>query len=150
MIQPINSSDVTKAVKAMFIEDQELGGSGIRVERSEQFDTPDDAHGFVGIYKDKQRFPSRTLGAGAGSRRQLIDLVVLLRESNHLSGEDCEDALEILAANVIRVLLSDTSLRGTVDALVDEFEIRYDSYDKSGGLWVQKAALMFTAEVRVR
>jgi hypothetical protein len=150
MIQPIDSTTVTKALKAMFQEDEAIGGIGVRVERSEQFDTPDDAQGFVGVYKDKQRFPARTLGNGAGSRRQLIDLVVLLRESNYTSGEECEDALEQLAKNVIRVLLSDTSLRGTVDMLVDEFDIRYDSYDKAGGLWVQKAAISFTAEVRVR
>lgn len=150
MIEPLNASEVTKAVVVMLHDAATVGGEGVRVERSEEWDTQPETKGWVGVYRESQRFPPRVLGMGSGFREQRVGLVALIRESNHASGADCEDALELLLQRVVSVLLSDPTLRGTVHNLADEFEVRYDKYDKVGGVFVQTAALFFTGVVQVR
>lgn len=147
MIQPVNVSDITRAIVAMLSDDLRIGQAGVRVERSEQFDA--DTNDYVGVYRNSQRFPPRTLGMGTGYRRQDVELVAIVRACNHSSGADCEDRLEEMVQDFVRVLLSDPSLRGTVDNLGEEFEVKYDSYDQKGGMWVQKAVVFFTCNLRV-
>lgn len=149
MIHSINVADITKAVVQSLTEDLAIGGAGAQVERSENFETPDGVKGYVGVYRDRVTFTPRTLGNGSGYRQQNTSLVVLMRESGYDSGEKCEDALEELVANVMRVILSDETLRGTVDVL-DNIEVRYDKYDQEGGLYTQTAGLFFTAIATVR
>jgi hypothetical protein len=150
MIHIVNVSEVTAALERMLVEDQTLGQAGTRIERSGDPDNSDDTKGFIGIYRERVSFPPRTLGAGSGYRRQNISLVVLLKESNHTDASECEVALELLVTNVMRVVLSDESIRGTVDMLDENIDIRYDSYDKIDGLYTQNALLSITAVVNVR
>lgn len=150
MIVPINAALVTQAVVDIVKENPNLGGSGVRVERSEDPDQQPDGTGHIAIYRVRQRFPPRALGQGAGSRQQRISLVALISASNYASGADCEDALEQLLVYFCGALLSDVTLRGTVDYLSEEFEVDYDRYDKKGDIFVQTAAVYFTGLVNVR
>lgn len=149
MIYIVEVSSVSKAIEEMLVADFALGQSGVRIERSGDPDTDDGSRGFVGIYRDRLTFPPRTLGVGSGYRRQNISFTLVMKESNPNSGEECEEALELLVKNVMRCILSDESLKGTVDTLDENIEVRYDRYDQIDGLYVQNAILFFTAIVNV-
>lgn len=148
VIVPINFSDVTRAIEAMLDEAVYIGQAGVIVERSEEINESPTAHGWVGIYPDEVACPPRALGMGAGYRNQLIRPFLLVQESDPSSGAECEDRLEALMQKVVGVLLSDTSLRGTVQTL-DEFVCRRVKFGKSEGVYMQMARIDFTGVIPV-
>lgn len=132
----------------MLEEAAEVGVKGVLIERSAEPRMTATPHGWVGVYRERIDYPPRTLGLGAGYRNQLIRLFLLVQESDPTSGDECEDRLEELLQNVIGVLLSDPTLKGTVQTL-DEFSVVHESYDKNDGIFVQMARIEFTGVIPV-
>ena len=147
MITVTDVAAITRQVKQMLETAPAL--DGVRIERGADPDTMGDYLGWVSIYRSSVNYPPRSLGAGAGSRRQLIRLVLLVSMSHPMSGEDCEDDLEALIKKVMDVILSDTSLGGLVDTLDDDISVQYDSYDKVDNVYKQRALVFFTGVLQV-
>lgn len=140
-IVPINFSEVTKAIEAMLDDAADIGQAGVIIERSEEINESPTKHGWIGIYPDQISFPLRTLGMGAGYRNQAIRPFLLVQESDLSSGAECEDRLEALLQKVVGVLLSDPSLRGTVQTLAEELTVRRVKFGKSEGVYMQMAQI---------
>jgi hypothetical protein len=150
MITAIDASEVTKALEQILIQDTAIGQRGVYIERSGDPDMDPGEQGYVLIFRERLAFTPRTLGMGAGFREQRINLILLVAQSNATSGSDCEDDLEDLIKRVTSCLLNNYSIGGTVDNLGDDFEVRYESYAKSGERFQQKAALFISGIVKVR
>ena len=147
-IVPTDVSDITRAIEAMLNEAVEIGQAGVIIERSEEIRETPTKHGWVGIYPDEENYPLRTLGMGSGYRNQLIRPFLLVGESDLTSGADCEDRLSALLRKVVGILLSDTSLRGTVQT-IDDFVVRRVKFGKSDGVYTQMARIDFTGVIPV-
>lgn len=151
-IRPINIGDITKAVQLMLIQHPDIGNVGVTVERScEPSDDPG-TEGYIGIYKGRASFSPRTIGVAPGFRNQDVRLALSIRMSGYEDGEECEEALEDLLQSTVSCLLSDTSLRGTVDNIGETFEIQYLTdvivKDKDE-IYLQVANLFFEAQTTV-
>lgn len=131
----------------MLTEAPTVGIAGVLIERSAEVSKTPTKHGWVGVYRDRIDYPIRTLGMGSGYRNQLIRLFLLVQETDPSSGDECEERLEKLVQNVIGVVLSDPSLRGTVQTL-DEFSVRY-VYEEADGVYMQIARIDFTGAIPV-
>lgn len=148
-IRPTNVSEVTQALAAMLLEHPEIGNLGTVIERSAEPPDQPGPEGWIGIFKSGIEYPSRTLGMGNGFRQQRIGLAMHVMMSNLDSGEACEDSLELLLQRTLSCILSDTSLRGFVDVLDSDLQIRYPSFDKLENIWVQTADIFLTGLVNV-
>lgn len=131
----------------MLSEATDIGGAGVEVERSCEEKLTPTAHGWVGIYRDGIQYPPRALGMGSGYRMQQIRLYLLVQESDPTSGSECEDRLERLMQKVVGVLLSDPSLKGTVNTL-DDFSVSYRGFINDG-MYLQMARIDFTGLIPV-
>jgi hypothetical protein len=147
-IVPINFSDVTRAIESMLNDAPTIGQAGVKVKRSDEINESPTAHGWIGIYPDEISCPPRALGMGSGYRNQLIRPFLLVQHNDLTSGADCEERLETLIQKVVGVLLSDTSLKGTVQT-IGEFTVRRVKFDKSEGIYMQMARIDFTGEIPV-
>lgn len=125
----------------------EVGGADVDIDRSCEEKLTPTAHGWVGIYRDGIQYPLRTLGMGSGYRMQQIRLYLLVQESDPTSGSECEDRLERLLQKVVGVLLSDPSLKGTVNTL-DDFSVSYRGFINDG-MYLQMARIDFTGLIPV-
>lgn len=148
VIVPTNVATITRAIFEMLRDDTSVGVDGVLVERSAEPNMTPTEKGWVGIYRDRIDYPPRTLGMGSGYRQQRISLFLLVQESDSSSGEECEERLEVLLQKCISVLLSDPSLKGTVQAL-DDFSVLHEDYSKSDGVYVQMAKIEFTGVIPV-
>lgn len=149
IIVPININEVTQAVKDMWTDDPAVGGVGTLVERYEPLRKDPTLHGWVSIFRARVDYPPRTLGMGAGYRNQLIRLFAVAGESDMTSGEECGARLDELLKKLVGTLLSDPSLKGTVQTL-DEFSVEYFDYTKNANdVYIQYAQLNFTGVIPV-
>ncbi|CAB4169974.1 hypothetical protein UFOVP1082_46 [uncultured Caudovirales phage] len=150
MYKAVNVSDVSKALVAMLSDDQNLADINATICRSEVLNETPAMCPWLGIYRVMVNFQPRTLGVGGvgGSMRQLIDMAIVAQQSDGTSGEQCEDRLEELMAALCSALLSDTTVRGTVQ-IMSEMSISYDDYKVSGEQFMQTAILRATYETRV-
>lgn len=147
VIAPTNIAQITQAIEQMLNDSIEIGQAGVIVERSSEERLTPTLHGWVGIYRDGIDYPPRTLGFGAGMRNQLIRLYLLIQESDPTAGDECEDRLETLLQKVVGVLLSDPSLKGTVNTL-DAFTVTYRGFKGDSG-YMQMARVDFTGVIPV-
>lgn len=149
MIVAINVNEITQAVHDMWTDDPAVGGGGTLIERYEPIRKDPTLHGWVSIYRARVDYPPRTLGMGAGYRNQFIRLFALAGESDPTSGEECGKRLDDLLQKLVGTLLSDPSLKGTVETL-DEFSVDYFDYRKNDdGAYIQFAQLNFTGIIPV-
>lgn len=150
-IQPVNVDDITAAVKAMWLEDPDVGLAGIQIERYEEITKTPGTHGWACIYRERVDRPPRALGMGAGYRNELVRLFAVACESDLTSGEACGQRLDLLLQKLVKSLLNDPSLRGTVQTLADDFSTVYFDYSKneSTGMYLQYAQLNFTGIIPV-
>lgn len=134
----------------MWDDDPDIGGAGVEVDRYEELSATPGAHGWACIYRERVDYPARTLGMGSGYRNQLIRLFAFVRESDPTSGEECGQRLDALLQKLVSSLLSDPSLKGTVQTL-DEFSVIYFDYQKQDttGMYLQTAQLNFTGVIPV-
>ncbi len=149
-IYPVDVAEITTAIETMFKEDDELVGLTTTVVRGEPINESSEACPWLGVYRTGVTYPARTLGHGSGYRRQQVALVVIVQESDPNSGALCEERLERLIKHVVRVLLSDETLRGKVDTL-DSFEVQYTNYgiDDNTQAFMQQAAVQFVGLINV-
>lgn len=148
---PVNVGDVMDALAAQIERHAAVQDEGIEtVERCEPAPDTEDRCPWVGLFRVRVSFPPRTLGAGAGFRRQLIRIAVGIAQSDPNSGAECEERLERLVAAVIGAILTDPSIGGTVSTLAEDFELVYPAYQKlEDQPYVQLAYLEFTAIAQV-
>jgi hypothetical protein len=148
-ITPVNVADITDAVEQLLRNWQPLMSAGVdNVEDAEEINQDAGRCPWVGIYRSKIRYPSRTLGMGTGYRGQRVDLILVMQQFDPTSGKACARRLEDLIQMVIGAVLSDPSLGGTVDAL-DEFEVQYPDYQRLDNGFFQTAFLFFTGVTNV-
>ena len=143
-VTAVNVSTVTAALVSLL--DEALGN--VAVVRAEEINETPGNCPWVGVYRDNVEYVIKTLGFGSGMREQRINLVVVVQESDGTSGERCEDRLEELLKNVVGAILSDVTLRSTVQVVTD-FQVRYADYRKIGGGFMQTAAVYLTAVTTV-
>lgn len=149
IIVPVNVDGITQAVKDMWTDDIQIGVAGVLVERYEPVNKEPTEHGWVSVYRARVDYPPRALGLGAGYRQQFVRLFALVSESDMTSGEQCGTRLDDLLQKLVGTLLSDPTLKGTVDTL-DEFSVDYFDYTKDGNnVYMQSAQLNFTGIIPV-
>ncbi len=147
MMLPLNVAEVTQSVVDMLRANAEL--EPVIIERAGEVNKEPNINGWVGVYRVRIKYDVRALGASV-PRQQAVSLVILVQQSDHRSGKDCEDQLEALIQKVLSVILSDESLGGKVDILdPTDFEIRYENYNKIDNIFMQTAAIYITGLVRV-
>lgn len=144
----VNAASVSKAIVSLLSEDNDIAASGASVSRSDVINETPSLCPWIGVYRALVQFEPRTLGAGSGAMVQLVDMVVVVQQSDGTSGEQCEDRLESLISSVCSVLLSDTSAKGTVHAM-REMSVSYEDYKLAGDNFMQTAVIRATYETRV-
>lgn len=151
IISPVNVNVITAAVKDMWLEDPDLGVAGVQIERYEELTKAPGTHGWACIYRERVDRPPRTLGMGAGYRQELVRLFAMACESDPSSGEECGQRLDLLLQKLVKTLLNDPSLRGTVQNLADDFSTVYFDYSRNEktGMYLQYAQLNFTGIIPV-
>jgi hypothetical protein len=149
VIVPVNLSAITLAVKQMWEDDPAVGGDDVSIERYAEISKTPGAKGWACIYRARVDYPPRTLGMGSGYRNQLIRLFAIAMESDMSSGEEAGERLDALLQKLVGTLLSDPSLKGTVQTL-DEFSVDYFDYQRQpSGIYLQQAQLNFTGVIPV-
>ena len=141
-IAPINVSDITQRIVEILRKFPDLEGA--RIERSEDPDNDPNSGHYVGVYRIGVQYPIRAMGHSGGFRDQRVRMMVIARASDMSSGEACELALETLVRSILSALLSDNTLSGLV-GMMDEFEVDYTRYDRSGSVYMQTAQIQFVA-----
>lgn len=133
----------------MWTDDIAVGGDGVQIERYEEITKTPGAKGWACIYRARVDYPPRTLGMGSGYRNQAIRLFAIAAESDPSSGEEAGQRLDALVQKLVGTLLSDPSLKGTVQTL-DEFSVDYFDYQRqASGIYLQYAQLNFTGLIPV-
>lgn len=143
-ITPVNVATVTAAIRAMLLNDLQ----NVTVDRSGAINETPGSCPWVGVYRGSVNYAFGPMGFGSGFRMQEIKLVVLAQQSHPSSGENCEDLLEALVAQVMSALLTDVTMGGTVRN-IKEIEVIYADYKKIGTSFMQTAAVYLTTEVPV-
>lgn len=149
-ITPVDVGDVMAALAKQLERSAAVQAAGIEtVERCEPEPDDSDRCPWVGIFRVRVSFPTRTSGVGAGFRQQLIRIGVGMAQSDATSGAACEERLEELVKAVVGAILSDATIGSTV-SFVDEFELVYPAYEKlKDQPYLQLAYLEFTAVAQV-
>lgn len=147
--RPANVAAITAALVEQLANWAGIAALKVNVGRANELnETPGDCP-WVGIYRDRVRFVSRTVGMGSAMRDQQVSLVVAVQEADGVSGEKCEDRLEALLAEVLAAILTDLTVGGRV-RMIEDLEVRYADYRKvAGGSYMQTAAVYLTAVVNV-
>jgi hypothetical protein len=130
-----------QAIVTLLKDSQAVQDIGATVELAEPVNEDPSRCPWIGVYPLRTPFPPRSLGFGGGFRGQNNEFVVVCQQSDPLKGEDCLVALGLLVQAVTSALLSDTTIKGTVQTLGD-FEV-----DFLGTLKLNDAILQ-TATVR--
>lgn len=150
IIVPVNLGEITLATKEMWRDDPAVGIAGVQIERYEEITKTPGKHGWACIYRAHVDYAPRTLGMGSGYRNQLIRLFAIAAESDPTSGEEAGERLDLLLSKLVGTLLTDTSLKGTVQTL-GEFSVDYFDYQRQSdtGIYLQYAQLNFTGVIPV-
>jgi hypothetical protein len=137
----VDVAEVCRAIQTLLKDSQDVQDIGAAVELAEPVNEDPTRCPWVGIYPLRSPFPTRTLGMGGGFRAQNPEFVLVCQEQHANDGGACLDALGKLVKAVTSAVLTDPSLKGTVQMLGD-FEV-----DFLGVLKVNDA-IMQTATVR--
>ena len=140
-------SQIEAAVVQMLANAATVGGQGVHVERDAPLPGEPVLNGWVGVYHERMNLPPRALGMGAGSRKQVIGLAMIIQASHAASGADCSDTLDDLLNRVLDVILDDPTITGLAQTLDDAINVDYKLYDKSSSLFVQEALVRFSVIV---
>ncbi len=96
---------------------------------------------WVGVYPLRSSFPPRVLGLGGGFRAQEIEFVVMCQQTHPTEGESALQLLGALVQMVTSALLTDPSLKGTVQTLGDAFDVELLGTKKLNDQLLQTAAI---------
>lgn len=142
ILYPVDVFQVCVALETMFKDDPDLLALKVNVSVGELINEDPGQCPWLGIYRTGVLYPARTIGAGAGYRRNNVGLVVVTQQSSLESGRECARLLEELNQHVIRVLINDESLKGLVDTL-DEPEVTYPKYGLEQNAYMQTSLVQF-------
>lgn len=133
-------SDVVLAVTTLLKDSLDLQDIGAKVELGEPINEDPSRCPWVGVYPVRCSFPSRTLGMGGGFRAQNPEFFVVCQEDHANDGAACLALLGRLVKAVTGAILSDPSLKGTVQMLGD-FDLEFSGYEKVNDVIMQTATL---------
>lgn len=129
------------AVRDLLKDSQDVQDIAANIELAEPVNEDPTRCPWIGIYPLRTTFPTRTLGMGGGFRAQNNEFVVICQHTHANDGATCLALLGELVQAVTGVLLSDPTLKGTVQMLGD-FELELL------GTLKQNDAIMQTASIR--
>lgn len=121
----------------------------LEIQHNEEIPDSETRCPWVGIYCISHEMPIRTLGMGAGMRYQKIMFWAVCKEASPNSGNECAAKLEGLIQMIGSAILSDCSLRGTVD-IVQDLKVTYPEWGKKADVYVQTAVIQFTVQTTVQ
>lgn len=130
------------AVRDLLKDWQAVQDIGATVDLAEPVNRDPSRCPLIQVFPLRMAFPLRTMGLGSGYRGQNNEFVILCQQSHQSEGAECLRLLGQLTQAATSALLSDPSLKGTVQTL-DEFSV-----DMLGVLKVNDA-IMQTASIRV-
>lgn len=142
MITTQNVAEVAFAVESLVKDSQAVQDIGPQIEVAEQINEDTGRCPWVGIYPARSAFPPRGAGFGAGFRYQNPEVFVVCQEQHANDGRACLEKLGELVKAVTGAILSDFSLKGTVQMTTD-FDVEFSGYQKVND------AIMQTATIRV-
>jgi len=128
------------AVRDLLKDSQVVQDIGAKVEVGEPVNEDPDRCPLIQLFPLRTPFPSRALGMGGGYRAQNNEFVVLFQQAHPLDGAACLELLGKLVQAGTSVLLSDPSLKGTVQMLGD-FDVDYLGVTKTNETIMQTATL---------
>lgn len=133
---------VAFAVDLLVKDSQAVQDIDPTIEVAEQINEDPTRCPWVGIYPARCGFPSRAAGFGAGMRYQNPEVFVVCQQMHANDGRTCLELLGELVKAVTGAILSDFSLKGTVQMTTD-FDVEFSGYQKVND------AIMQTATIRV-
>jgi hypothetical protein len=140
----IDFSAQTKALEAMLTEAPEL--DGWTIERSKLKNTDSGRCPWVGIYKNKVGYAPRRMGVGAQNWATELKIDIPVQASSTI--DDAEETLEGQIKQVLDVIESDRTLRGTVNMILG-YEVSYFiNLEATEEVFYQEAVITVTAEVK--
>lgn len=145
LIRTLNIAEITAAIAAQIGGWPALRDLKLAVEVSEAVNESASRTPWLGVYPAGVDYEERTLGVGAGYRRQRVDLLLLLQASDITSGHQCHETLGELVGEATSAILSDSTLGGTVDT-VGALRVRYDYAQTGENAFLQTAIIELTAE----
>ena len=140
----IDFSVITKATEAMLNTAPAL--EGWTIERSVLENEDPGRCPWAGIYRKRVGYTPRRMGAGARNWGNEIKLDVVVQASSQV--DTAEEQLEQQIKEVLEVLETDRTLRGTV-SMVLGYEVEYFiRQDATEDVFYQRAVITVTAEAR--
>lgn len=133
-------AEVVLAVTTLLKDSLDLQDIGANVELGEPINEDPSRCPWVGVYPVRCAFPSRTLGMGGGFRAQNPEFFVVCQQTHASEGATCLAYLGTLVKAVTGAVLSDPSLKGTVQMLGD-FDLEFSGYEKVNDVIMQTATL---------
>lgn len=135
-------AEVVSAVTTLLKDSLDVQDIGAKVDLAEPINEDPSRCPWVGVYPVRCPFPTRSLGMGGGYRAQNPEFFIMCQQTHASEGETCLALLGALVKAVTGAVLSDPSLKGTVQMLGD-FEVEFSGYQKVND------AIMQTATIRV-
>lgn len=140
----IDFSVITRATEAMLNEASAL--AQYTVERSVLENEDPGRCPWVGIYRKHVGYTPRRMGRGADNWGNEIKLDIVVQASSQV--DTAEELLERQIKDVLTVLETDRTLRGTV-SMVLGYEVEYFiRQDATEDVFFQRAVITITAEAR--
>lgn len=130
------------AIEALLKDSQAVQDIDPNIELAEPINEDPSRCPWVGIYPARCSFPPRSAGFGAGFRYQNPEFFVVCQQQHANDGRACLELLGELVKAVTGAILSDFSLKGTVQMTTD-FDVEFSGYQKVND------AIMQTATIRV-
>jgi hypothetical protein len=135
-------AEVAFAVDSLVKDFQAVQDIDPNIEVAEPINEDPSRCPWVGIYPARCAFPARGAGFGAGFRYQNPEVFVVCQQQHATDGRVCLQTLGELVKAVSGAILSDASLKGTVQMTTD-FDVEFSGYEKVND------AIMQTATIRV-
>jgi hypothetical protein len=139
----ITTADIAEcalAIQQLLKDSQDMQDIGATVDLAEPENEDQSRCPWVGVYPLRTPFPTRTLGMGAGFRAQNNEFVLICQQTHPNDGAACLALLGELVQAVTSAILSDTTLKGTVQTLGD-FEVEFLGTRKLNDQVLQTAAI---------
>lgn len=141
IITTVDIASVARAVTEILKDSQTLQDIGVKhTKRAAPVNQDPSKCPWLGVYPTRTPFLPRALGMGSGYRAQDNEFIVICQVAHANDPEACQDRLGLLVQGVTSALLTDPTLKGTVQTLGD-FEVTFDSYEKVDDTILQSATI---------
>lgn len=139
---------VAIAVSDLLKDSLDVQDIGAQVELAEPINEDPSRCPWVGIYPARCAFPSRGAGYGAGFRYQNPEVFVVCQQQHANDGRACLEMLGALVKAVTGAILSDFSLKGTIQMTTD-FDVEFSGYQKVNDAIMQTATIRIVGQTTV-